>query len=62
MKLRPCVERIIAALVRYGGARRARRRGLHKADFQMKMAATAFNLKKWMRCLAEQSDIPLKII
>ncbi len=49
MKKRPAVERIIAALVRYNGARRARGRGQLKADFQMKMSATAYNLKKWMR-------------
>jgi hypothetical protein len=36
MKRRPKVERIIAALVRYNGARQARRRGLIKADFQAK--------------------------
>ena len=48
---RAIVERIIAALVRYNGARQARRRGVLKTDFQMKMAATAYNLKKWMRHL-----------
>jgi IS5 family transposase len=46
---RAIVERIIAALVRYNNARQARRRGVLKTDFQMKMAATAYNLKKWMR-------------
>jgi len=53
MKLRPEVERIIAGLVRYNGARDADRRGLPNADFQMKMAATAFNVKTWLRLLAE---------
>jgi len=48
---RPRVERFIAALVRYNGARRARRRGLRAADFQAKMAAMAYNLKRWMRLL-----------
>ncbi len=48
---RATVERIIAALVRYNGARQARRRGVLKTDFQMKMAATAYNLKKWIRQL-----------
>jgi IS5 family transposase len=48
---RAIVERIIAALVRYNGARQARRRGVLKTDFQMKMAAMAYNLKKWMRQL-----------
>ena len=51
MKRRPKVERIIAALVRYNGARHARRRGLIPADFQAKMNATAYNIKRWMRLL-----------
>jgi IS5 family transposase len=51
-KRRSRVERFIAGLVRYNGARRARRRGLVQADFQAKMNATAFNLKRWMRLLA----------
>jgi hypothetical protein len=50
-KRRPRVERFVAGLVRYNGARRARRRGLLQADFQAKMNATAFNLKRWMRLL-----------
>jgi IS5 family transposase len=50
-KRRSRVERFIAGLVRYNGARRARRRGLDQADFQAKMNATAFNLKRWMRLL-----------
>jgi IS5 family transposase len=49
MKRRPRVERIIAALVRYNGARRARRRGQIQADFQAKMNATAYNIKRWLR-------------
>jgi hypothetical protein len=60
MKLRPLVERIIAGLVRYNGARQARRRGLRNADFQMKMCATAFNLKTWLRLLKEQALTPAK--
>jgi len=51
MKRRPLVERIIACLTRYHGARRARRRGLGWADFQAKMSAVAFNLKQWMKLL-----------
>jgi hypothetical protein len=47
MKLRPAIERIIAALVRYNDARRARGYGLRNADFQARMAAVAFNLKRW---------------
>jgi IS5 family transposase len=58
MKLRPLVERIIAGLVRYNGARRARRRGLHHADFQARMCATAFNLKTWVRMLLASAQTP----
>jgi hypothetical protein len=54
MKLRPGVERIIAGLTRYNGARRCRRRGLANADYQAKMNAMAFNLKTWLRLLAER--------
>jgi hypothetical protein len=48
-KRRPRVERFVAELVRYNGARRARRRGLQAADFQAKGAALALNLKRWVR-------------
>lgn len=48
MKLRPIIEQFIAALTRYNGARRARSPGNDNADFQAKMCATAFNLKRWM--------------
>jgi hypothetical protein len=48
-KLRQRIERVIAELVRYNGARRCRRAGLDPADWQAKMAATAYNLKWWMR-------------
>ncbi len=51
LRRRPLVERIIAALVRYNGARSARRRGKVKCDFQAKMNAMAYNLKKWMHLL-----------
>ena len=51
MKLRPIIEQIIAGLTRYNGARRARRRGNDKADFQVKMNAMAFNIKRWMSLL-----------
>lgn len=43
MKLRPHVERIIAAVTRYNGARRAEAFGLDNADFQLKMCAMAYN-------------------
>jgi hypothetical protein len=48
-KLRQRIERVVAELVRYNGARRCRRTGLDPADWQAKMAATAYNLKWWMR-------------
>ena len=48
MKLRPQVERIISQLVCHNGARRALFRGKEKVDFQMKMQATMFNLKRWL--------------
>lgn len=52
MKLRPQVERLIAGLVLHNGARRARFRGLVKVDFQAKMCATAYNLKRWAALLS----------
>jgi hypothetical protein len=48
MKLRPHIERIIAILVLHNGARYARFRTLAKVDFQVKMCAMAFNLKRWL--------------
>jgi hypothetical protein len=54
MKLRPAIERIIAALVRYNGARRARSVGLTNADVQVRMAALAYNLKRWHVLTMEQ--------
>lgn len=58
MHQRPRVERIIAALVRYNGARRARRIGTPNADFQEKMCATAFNLKRWMKLIKDKPTGP----
>lgn len=52
MKSRFLVERTIAALARHNGGRRSRRCGLPMADFQAKMNATAFNLKRWVRLLS----------
>ena len=51
LKLRSTVERIIANLVRYHGARYARRRGRIHSDYQAKMNAMAFNIRQWMRKL-----------
>jgi len=50
-KRRPLIEQTIAHLVRYNSARRARRRGQDAADFQAKMCATAYNLKRWIKLL-----------
>jgi len=54
MKLRPGIEGTIAALVRYNDARQAHAIGLAKADFQERMAAVAFNLKRWRRLTLAQ--------
>lgn len=54
MQFRSNIERIIAALVRYNGARHAHSKGTAKADFQARMAATAFNLKKWHKLTLEK--------
>ena len=50
-KRRSLIEQTIAHLVRYNGARHARRRGQDAADFQAKMCATAYNLKRWIKLL-----------
>ncbi len=52
MLLRPHIERIIAALALHNGARRARFRGLEKVDYQLKMCAMAYNLKRWLSLLS----------
>ena len=43
LKLRPHIERIIAGLVLHNGARRATGVGLRNADYQLRMAAVAYN-------------------
>lgn len=48
------IERHIAALTQHNGARRAKVRGLHKVNFQLTMAATAYNLKRWHTLTLEQ--------
>ncbi len=55
-QLRPQVERVISGLVLHNGARRARFRGLHKVDYQVKMCAMAYNVKRWLTLLAEQAS------
>jgi len=49
LKQRSRIERQIAVLVRYQGARTARRRGRAAADYQVKSSAAACNLKYWVR-------------
>lgn len=56
MKFRSTIERIIAALVRYNEARVAHSKGVAKADFQARMAATAFNLKKWHKLRRQREN------
>ena len=55
LKARSTIERIVANLVRYHGARYARRRGKSLCDFQAKMNAMAFNIRQWMRELQRRS-------
>ena len=52
MKLRPQIERVIAGLVLHNGARRSRFRGLEKVDYQLKLCAMAYNLKRWLALLS----------
>jgi hypothetical protein len=54
MALRPHIERIIAALTRYNGARTAQAYGLKNADYQVKLNAMACNLKRWHTLTIEQ--------
>lgn len=55
MKLRATIERFIANLVRYHDARQARRRGRPNCDYQARMNALAFNLRQWLRLLAQRA-------
>ena len=52
MKLRPDIERTISILVLHTGARRARFRGIEKVDFQLKLCATIYNVKRWLALLS----------
>lgn len=57
MKMRPYIERLISGLVNHNGAREAKFVGAKKVDYQMKMAATCYNLKRWVaRLLHSQSS------
>lgn len=57
MKLRPQIERVIAGLVLHCGARYARFRGTKKVDFQMKMCATIYNVKRLLVRLDEAAGL-----
>jgi len=54
MKLRPMVEGKLSELVRYHGLRRARYRGLKKLNLQCYFIATAVNIKRWIKLLADK--------
>lgn len=56
MKLRPLIERIIAMLTCYDGARRARGRSLEQADYQAKQCAMARNLRTWIQLWDEHAS------
>ncbi len=59
MRQRSQIERVIAGLVRYHGARHATGYGLVNADYQVRMAALAFNLKSWLK-LTIAKEKPVK--
>jgi hypothetical protein len=56
VRLRPAIERIIACLVRYHGARHAASYGRTNADYQARMAAMAFNLKTWVKLINQRRN------
>lgn len=49
IKQRPLIERLIFNLTNIHGARRAKSTGHAKANFQLRMAATAFNIRQLLR-------------
>lgn len=59
MKRRPLIERVIFMLTHFDGARRAKGYGLQRADFQVKLAATARNIRTWLKRLALLSAAPI---
>lgn len=61
MKLRSNIERIIAALVRFNGARHAESYGLDSADYQARMAAMAYNLKRWAVLIRQRERLERRI-
>jgi len=57
MQKRPRIELVIAHLVLFHGARRARSRGTAKVDYQMKMAAMTYNVKWWLKRLKREAGL-----
>lgn len=43
------VEPVLGTLIEYGGLKKGRTKGINQADKCMLMAATAYNIKKWLR-------------
>jgi len=58
IKRRPLIERIIFNLTNYHGARRCKSTGLEKATFQLRMAATAFNIRQLLRLRPKIPETP----
>ncbi len=61
MKKRPRIELVIAHLVLFHGARRARFRGAEKADYQLKMAGMTYNVKWWLKRLKRQGKLRTRL-
>lgn len=57
MKKRPRIELVIAHLVLFHGARRARFRGTKKVDYQLKMAGMTYNVKWWLNRLKRSGQL-----
>jgi len=58
MRRRPLVERLIFNLTHYFGARHATSTGLDKVNFQVRMAAAAFNIRQLIRLQNRRSSTP----
>lgn len=58
IKIRMHIERIIYCLTHLYGARKAHSYGQPRADFQLKMQATAFNLRQLVREVLKKSPRP----
>lgn len=54
IKERSQIERLIYNLTHIHGARQARSTGLPKANFQLRMAATAFNIRQLLRLMSRR--------